>query len=149
MLRVITTSLLALSILVSCGPKNASVDFPSEDSEFIFGGSYDQLAQPQQELIDDWFERLGIMLDKEFQPAEEYNRLPLSSRTTFEAVTHALMTTELTDSESKHLGTGLDIIEHLETIRGHIPGVHRGYAVSNLCGPSTQCEADPGAEHSV
>ncbi len=55
-------------------------------------------------------------------PDVVYNLARLSSRTTFDAVTHALMTTELTDESGQSLGTALDLVAQLETIKGKIKG---------------------------
>jgi hypothetical protein len=55
------------------------------------------------------------------KPAEEYDDLSLSVRTTFEAVTHALMTSKLTDANGGSLGTALDVVQYLETVHGKIP----------------------------
>ena len=41
----------------------------------------------------------------------------------FDAVTHALVTTELTDESGQSLGTALDLVAQLETIKGKIKGV--------------------------
>ncbi len=46
----------------------------------------------------------------------------LSTRTTFDAVTHALMTTTLSDESGQSLGTALDLIDYMETIKGKIKG---------------------------
>lgn len=49
-------------------------------------------------------------------------QLTLSERTTFDAITHALMNTRLTDANGADLGTGLDLIEGLERIAGQYSG---------------------------
>ena len=49
-------------------------------------------------------------------------RLSLSSKTTFEAVTHALMTTPLTDASGQQFGDGLTLIERVDSIKGEVSG---------------------------
>ncbi len=51
-----------------------------------------------------------------------FDQLPLAERTTFDAVTHALKGTELTDESGESLGNALDIIERLERIAGQYSG---------------------------
>jgi hypothetical protein len=114
--------LVLLVTIPGCTRKQTGLSSVPQGERVQFGGSYDQLAAPQQELIDDWFANIEKMLGKPLpSPEEEYNQLPLSTRTTFEAVTHSLVRTPLTDKNGNRLGTGIDLVQHLETIRGHIP----------------------------
>ena len=62
------------------------------------------------------------MTGQELKPEEAYGQARLSARTTFEAVTHALSTTPLSDQNGNSFGTALDLIEHLETVNGKIKG---------------------------
>ena len=55
-------------------------------------------------------------------PAFYDDVLSLSTKTTFEAVTHALMTTPLTDASGQTFGDGLTLIERVDTVKGEIPG---------------------------
>ena len=48
------------------------------------------------------------------------SQLALSSKTTFDAITYALERTTLTDASGQRFGDALDLIEHLESIRGQI-----------------------------
>jgi len=59
-------------------------------------GTYEELSPAQKRLIDEWYAEYNEMTHDNSQPTE-YNQFSLSTRTTFEAVTHALMTTDLTD----------------------------------------------------
>lgn len=43
-------------------------------------------------------------------------------RTTFEAVTHALLTTKLTSKSGKSLGNALDLVDVVEEVSGEFPG---------------------------
>jgi hypothetical protein len=51
-----------------------------------------------------------------------YDNLPVSTRTTFNAVTQALLATPLTDASGSRLGSAIQIINKLDTVHGAIPG---------------------------
>ncbi len=88
-----------------------------------FGGEYDALASGQQRLIADWVSRFNEVTGVESEPGAFYDELlKLSTKTTFDAVTHALMETTLTDEAGLSLGTALDLVESLETVRGKVKG---------------------------
>ncbi len=53
---------------------------------------------------------------------EWFNQLSLSERTTFDAVSHALKNTPLTDENGESLGRALDIVAGLERIAGQYSG---------------------------
>ena len=61
-----------------------------------------------------------------WSPAPFYDEiLAVSSKTTFDAVTHALMTTPLTDAAGAQLAglpDALALIDRVESIRGQVPG---------------------------
>jgi DNA phosphorothioation-dependent restriction protein DptG len=67
-----------------------------------FHGTYEELSPAQKELIDEWYAEYNQMTHDHSQPTE-YNQFSMSTRTTFEAVTHALMSTELTDKSGKRI----------------------------------------------
>ncbi len=85
-----------------------------------FPGTYAQLKPQQKKLIDDWYAEYDRLMH-ENDPPTDYDKLSLSTRTTFEAVTHALMTTNLTDKSGKSMGDALDLVQSIETINGKVP----------------------------
>jgi hypothetical protein len=88
-----------------------------------FGGAYAGLGPRRQHLIDDWVTRLNAVSGLQVEPAAFYDTyVKFSTKTTFDAVTHALMTTPLTDASGASLGDGLDLIETVDTVRGQVPG---------------------------
>lgn len=87
----------------------------------IFGGSYDKLAPQQQELVRKWFSEYATITGKEVNPESGYDSLKPSVRTTFEAVTHALLKTQLTDDKGKSLGNALTLVKLVESVHGEIP----------------------------
>ena len=91
-------------------------------SQGVFGGQYSGLGVRQKALIDDIYDRFNAVAGENLTPEEGYDRSRLSLRTTFEAVTHALRESELSDESGKPLGTALDLIGHLEAVHGKIKG---------------------------
>jgi hypothetical protein len=87
-----------------------------------FAGKYASLKPEQKALVDDWMKRFGETIRKRVDPEMAYDYLPLSTRTTFNAVTHALLSTPLTDASGSQLGSAIQIIAKLETVHGAIPG---------------------------
>lgn len=88
-----------------------------------FGGAYAELEPQRQLLVDDWVARFVATTGQQVEAAAFYDDvLRLSSKTTFDAVTHALMTTPLTDRSGASLGGALDLVEHVEAVNGEING---------------------------
>src|SRR5215469_2429616 len=84
-----------------------------------FHGTYEGLNPAQKKLIDEWYEDYNKLTNDHASP-REYNQYSLSTRTTYEAVTHALMTTILTDKDGKPIGTAFDLVEAIEAINGKV-----------------------------
>jgi hypothetical protein len=93
---------------------------PSRSATPQFHGTYEELKPAQRQLLDEWYADYN-KLTGDHADAKEYNQYSLSTRTTFEAVTHALMTTTLTDKSGKPMGTALDLVEAIEAINGKVP----------------------------
>jgi hypothetical protein len=90
-----------------------------------FGGAYSGLGERRQHLVDDWLARLKNTTGQSVEPAAFYDELLPVSKTTFDAVTHALMTTPLTDAAGTALAgvhDALALIEHVDSISGQVPG---------------------------
>ena len=85
-----------------------------------FAGTYEELNPAQKKLIDEWYAEYNQLTHDSSRPTE-YNQFSQSTRTTFEAVTHALMTTQLTDKSGNSLGNALDLVQSIETINGKVP----------------------------
>jgi hypothetical protein len=87
-----------------------------------FGGAYAGLDERRQQLIKDWVLRFTKATGQSVEPGGFYDDIVnLSTKTTFEAVTHALMTTRLTDGSGTSLGDALGLVERIEAVRGEIP----------------------------
>ena len=88
-----------------------------------FGGAYSELDARRQQLVDDWVARFIKVTGQSLDARSFYDDvLSLSTKTTFDAVTHALMTTPLTDASGQKFGDGLALIERVDTVKGEVSG---------------------------
>lgn len=87
----------------------------------VFGGSYKSLAPQQQELVNKWFAEYEKITGNQLDPETSYDTLRPSVRTTFEAVTHALMKSRLTAPNGESLGNALSLVKLVESVHGEIP----------------------------
>jgi len=85
-----------------------------------FLGTYEELQPAQQKLVDDWYAQYNRMTGAQLSPTH-YNHLSISTRTTFEAVTHALLKTNLTDRSGRAMGNALQLVQSVETVSGKVP----------------------------
>ncbi len=83
-----------------------------------FGGKYKDLNTWQRSLVDDAVQRVNLLMKTNYTSEKTYNELSSSNRTTFEAVTHALSTTKLTDKSGVSLGVASDLFQSVEEIAG-------------------------------
>ena len=88
----------------------------------VLGGRYSTLHPEQKELINRWTLEVEKIVGTRPEPERSYDELPLSSRTTFEAVTHALLRSTLTSSSGEPLGRAIDLVDVVERIAGGIDG---------------------------
>jgi hypothetical protein len=91
-----------------------------ESRKTTFGGTFESLRPEQKQLLRRWVSEYNRINGKNLSEAKVYSDLPASFKTTFDAVTHALLTTNLTDANGKQIGTALGLIEMVETIHGQI-----------------------------
>ena len=69
-----------------------------------FGGAYSELDARRQQLVADWLARFTKVTGKALDARSFYDDvLSLSTKTTFDAVTHALTTTPLTDASNQEV----------------------------------------------
>src|SRR5215813_8375222 len=120
-----STGTLALLLSATVNGQNLSVQSVNLQSQTPaarqkFHGTYEELSPTQRKLIDEWYAEYNQMTHDNSQPTD-YNQFAMSTRTTFEAVTHALMTTGLTDKSGKSMGSALDLVQSIEAINGKVP----------------------------
>jgi hypothetical protein len=112
-----TTGLGVMLQLVVCATALAQTPQPQ------FGGKYAELDARRQQLIAGWVSRLEKTTGQSIEPGPLYDDLiSLSTKTTFGAVTHALMTTRLTDQAGADFGDALAVIERIDVVRGEVIG---------------------------
>ena len=88
-----------------------------------FGGAYVELDERRQHLVGDWVARFTKVTGQTMEARAFYDDvLTLSTKTTFDAVTHALMTTALTDASGQKFGDGLAIVERIDSVKGEVSG---------------------------
>ena len=86
-------------------------------------GSYSGLDARRQGLVDNWVARFVNATGQRIEAGPFYDEvLSVSTKTTFEAVTHALMATTLTDRSGASLGDALALVSQVEAVRGEVAG---------------------------
>jgi hypothetical protein len=116
--RVFRAIVLAFALLTTSAQASAQSSPPIAPN----AGSYAELAAYQRQLFDEVLQRYNAIARTRHAPAAAYDAMPPSRRTTFEAVTHALGTTALTDENGAALGSGIDIVKAVDEIAGESRG---------------------------
>lgn len=107
----------AILIVLACG----AAGLRAQSQAPQFGGSYAALDGRQRHLVEDWVTRFSATTGRKTDAAEFYDQvLRFSTKTTFEAITHALKTTPMTDASGVSLGDAIDLIERVDTVRGKV-----------------------------
>jgi hypothetical protein len=89
----------------------------------VLSGKYSDLHPEQKRIVDDWFRRLSEVLKQQISPEEGYDHLPTSDKTTFSAVTHALLRTPLTEESGATLGdSAMILVDKIDRVLGKIDG---------------------------
>jgi len=93
-----------------------------ETSTSQIASRYESLDPLRRDLFDRFTRSYNESTGFEVEPEEYFRSLSISERTTFDAVTHALVHTTLTDAEGNSLGTALDLVANIERIAGQYYG---------------------------
>ncbi len=99
---------------------------PSEKTEsqaLELGKDYASLRPEQKQLVDDFIRRYNATTGSNLVAEQAYNNARLSVRTTFDAVTHALLNAKITDATGKSLGRAIDLVEAIDEVLGAESGV--------------------------
>ena len=87
------------------------------------GGPFSRLEERRQRLVTDWVTRFSKVTGQTVDVEAFYDDiLSLSTKTTFDAVTQALMKSPLTDASGTLLGDALSLVDHVDSVRGEVPG---------------------------
>ena len=81
-----------------------------------------QLDAKQKALFEQYTAEYNKRTGRTYTPQEGFDALSLSQQTTFDAVTHALMRSELTDEAGRSLGSPIDLLEGIDRIAGQYAG---------------------------
>ena len=100
----------------------ATVPQPKASSPRAFGQSYATLLPEQKRLVDNFVQRYNQTTGGTLNPEQAYNGARVSVRTTFDAVTHALLSTKLTNQKGRSLGLAIDLVETLDEVLGEEAG---------------------------
>ena len=105
-------------------PKKKATNPPKQVSNAQeIGKSYSKLLPEQKRLVDDYVGHYNQTTGSKLTPQETYDNARLSIRTTFDAVTHALAKTKLTDAKGKDLGRAIDLVNSVDEVMGEESGV--------------------------
>jgi hypothetical protein len=83
---------------------------------------YADLASAQQKAFESHVQDYNAQTGKNLTAEEYFDSMSISERTTYDAITHALMNSKLTDAEGKSLGTALDLVKGIERVAGQYYG---------------------------
>ena len=83
---------------------------------------YVELDAERQRIFDTYARAMNVKLGENLSPQERFRALSLSEQTTFDAITHALLHSTLTDEAGRPLGKALDLVAGLDRIAGENPG---------------------------
>ncbi|MDX2181745.1 MAG: hypothetical protein SFV18_19285 [Bryobacteraceae bacterium] len=106
----------------SAPPKKAPVPVRAAEPENL-GQSYAVLRPKQKRLVDDFVRRYNETTKSQVKPEAGYDGARLSIRTTFDAVTHALLEAKLTAGDGTSLGSAIDLIEAVDEVMGEVRGL--------------------------
>ena len=115
---------LAETPLVQSTQKNANGagEQRNNNSQEI-GKSYALLRPEQEQLLDLYVSNYNATTGSNIDPQAAYDGARLSVRTTFDAVTHALLNATLSDAQGTSLGRAIDLVEAVDEVMGEQAGV--------------------------
>jgi hypothetical protein len=95
---------------------DAAEDIDMGRSRFV------DLVQVQKDSFVPYAEAYNERTDRSLTPQQYFDSLTISERTTYDAVTHALINSPLTDEQGNSLGAAIDLIKSIERIAGQYYG---------------------------
>ena len=102
--------------------QNATTSQKPTDEALELGRSYAELRPEQVRLIDSFIRSYNATTGSALVPQQVYDGARLSIRTTFDAVTHALLNAKMTDSQGKSLGRAIDLVDAVDQVMGEESG---------------------------
>jgi hypothetical protein len=98
--------------------KTAATPSKPKSENLELGKSYTALRPQQKRLVDEFGRRYNAITGSNLVPEPAYDNARLSIRTTFDAVTHALLNAKMTDAQGKDLGRAIDLVEAVDEVMG-------------------------------
>ncbi len=83
---------------------------------------FGDLSPEQKKLFEGYTKTYNEETEFDLTPQAHFNSMMISERTTFDAVTHALMGSSLTDENGNSLGNPIDLVKGIERIAGQYYG---------------------------
>ncbi len=83
---------------------------------------YDDLTDRQKTLFQSYTKSYNETTGFDLTESDYFNSMTISERTTYDAVSHALMNSTLTDAAGNDLGTALDLVANVERVAGQYYG---------------------------
>ena len=114
---------LELVIAQTQSNQKAATSQKPKSETLELGKSYAALRPEQKQLIDDFIRNYNSTTGSKLVPEQAYDNARLSTRTTFDAVTHAMLNAKLTDAQGKSLGRAIDLVEAVDQVMGEESGV--------------------------
>jgi hypothetical protein len=102
--------------------QKAAISQEPKGGALELGRSYAELRPEQVRLIDSFIRSYNATTGSALVPQQVYDNARLSIRTTFDAVTHALLNAKMTDSQGKSLGRAIDLVNAVDQVMGEESG---------------------------
>ncbi len=102
--------------------KTTTTSHKPKSEALELGRSYAELRPEQVRLIDNFIRSYNATTGSALIPQQVYDDARLSIRTTFDAVTHALIKAQMTDSQGKSLGHAIDLVDAVDQVMGEESG---------------------------
>ena len=122
---LIVCSLISVELVIAQTPPNqkkAATSQKPKSETLELGKSYAELRPEQKRLIDDFIRHYNATTGSNLVAEQAYDNARLSTRTTFDAVTHALLNAKMTDAQGKSLGRAIDLVEAVDQVMGEESG---------------------------
>ena len=121
---LVLLSLVATELSFPQPPPNQKATTPQKPKgdALELGRSYAELRPEQMRLIDSFIRSYNATTGSALVPQQVYDNARLSIRTTFDAVTHALLNAQMTDSQGKSLGRAIDLVDAVDQVMGEESG---------------------------
>ena len=95
---------------------------PPKGTDRPTSGRYQHFHASQKALFDQFTTEYNARTGRSYTARELFDSLSLSEQTTFDAVTHALRQSQLTDATGNTLGSAIDLLEGIDRIAGQYAG---------------------------